>query len=657
MPHKHSVSWCKTTALIFSLLLCTLMTTLASATRSEETLFRMSLAQLLSIEIETLNKRPQSFIDLPAAIYVIERQEIERSGALTVPDLLVRIPGVFVKQVTKEQVAVSIRNNAEYFSTTILVLIDGSPFYFQSTGNTDWGSLPVAVEDIERIEVIRGDGGTVWGTNSSSGIVNILTKAPDTEPRLSLNTTAGNQSMARAHAVTSNSTMRVSANINQDKGWSDNYSSSRNGNALVRHDTTLSDWKTNVTANVYKRSMEDVESTYSGELNEQDTRSYNVNASVSRDLDKDNFQVKFFHYNYKTDLATVEIKDAIFTTSDIEARYLYHISSIHHSHFGLNYRRYGSQLGVQPFVNQTEEKLSDWVTNFTVDHQSQLEQSTKLNLGLRYERSSILKDNDGLWSFSTRLSQQLSEKAVLWGNLQQSWLLPPYQSSNYIALTGVNYYQTGNADLKPERHRSIEIGLRNMFSKDLLLDTSAYYATIKNDATPDPAKITSESQPLVTNHYEPYTNHLKSTSWGLELLLDWNVANTLHTQWGITYFRKKLQVQDGIDRGAINDQYAPQWKLNLNTQFHYSSKADISLMLLYETAHNYTSNNVYIDNGEADDHFRLDGGINYKFIPRGKLSLGFKNLFNSGTEWKLSTASAQPQEVEPSVHLNLSYFW
>ena len=167
------------TALIFLLfLLCRPI----PARTEDRDIYDLDLKQLLQVKVETLNKRPQHFFELPAATTVIDRREIERSNAQTIPDLLTRVPGVFVKQISSRETVVAIRNDIQMFNTNLLVLIDGNPYYNQTTANVLWSMLPIAIEDIERIEIIRGDGGTTWGTNSSSGVINIITRTPDSEP-------------------------------------------------------------------------------------------------------------------------------------------------------------------------------------------------------------------------------------------------------------------------------------------------------------------------------------------------------------------------------------------------------------------------------------------------------------------------------------------
>ncbi|MBA1445720.1 MAG: hypothetical protein M3H12_16600 [Chromatiales bacterium] len=123
----------------------------------------------------------------------------------------------------------------------------------------------------------------------------------------------------------------------------------------------------------------------------------------------------------------------------------------------------------------------------------------------------------------------------------------------------------------------------------------------------------------------------------------------------MTWFHKESEVQDGRYRGEINEQYAPEYKVTLNSRYRFSEKTDLSLFLLYEAGHSTQAATLYTPTGQTDDHFRLDGSLNHHFSPQGSLSLGFKNLFNSAVEWDYPFAVAQPVEVEPSVWLKLGY--
>jgi iron complex outermembrane recepter protein len=138
---------------------------------------QLSLAQLGNVEVTTATKEPETVWRTPAAVYVITSEDIRRSGATSIPEVLRLAPGVEVARIDSNQWAVGIRGFGSGFSKSVLVLIDGRSVYTPLFAGVNWDVQNVLLEDIERIEVIRGPGGTVWGANAVNGVINIITKS------------------------------------------------------------------------------------------------------------------------------------------------------------------------------------------------------------------------------------------------------------------------------------------------------------------------------------------------------------------------------------------------------------------------------------------------------------------------------------------------
>ncbi len=131
-----------------------------------------------SREVVTASRYGQDPLLAPSSITVITAEEIALSGATSIPDVLRRVPGMDVMQPSAGQPEVSIRGFNRRLSNKVLVLIDGRSTYADYLGATIWGTLPLALTDIERIEVIRGVGAALYGASAFAGVVNIITKAP-----------------------------------------------------------------------------------------------------------------------------------------------------------------------------------------------------------------------------------------------------------------------------------------------------------------------------------------------------------------------------------------------------------------------------------------------------------------------------------------------
>jgi iron complex outermembrane receptor protein len=140
-------------------------------------LTRVSIEDLMRIEITSAAKKEQRAEDVPAAVFVITQDDIRRSGLRSLPELFRLVPGMQVAQVNSNKWAVSARGFNGLFSNKLLVLIDGRSIYTHSFSGVLWAAEDLLLQDIERIEVIRGPGGTVWGANAMNGVINIVTKS------------------------------------------------------------------------------------------------------------------------------------------------------------------------------------------------------------------------------------------------------------------------------------------------------------------------------------------------------------------------------------------------------------------------------------------------------------------------------------------------
>jgi iron complex outermembrane recepter protein len=149
-----------------------------------------SIEDLMNMEVVSVSKTQQKLSHAASAIFVITQEDIRRSGALNIPDLLRMAPGVDVAQINANNWAISVRGFNNRFSNKLLVLVDGRSVYTSSFGGVFWDVLDLPLEDIEQIEVIRGPGGSVWGANAVNGIINIITKKAS-ETQGALVTTGG----------------------------------------------------------------------------------------------------------------------------------------------------------------------------------------------------------------------------------------------------------------------------------------------------------------------------------------------------------------------------------------------------------------------------------------------------------------------------------
>ena len=147
----------------------------SAAQASGNPLKELTLEQLGNVQVTTVSKSPEEVWKTPAAIFVITQDDIARSGVTTIPDALRLAPGVEVARIDSSTWSVGIRGFGSNLTRNVLVLIDGRTVYTTLLAGTYWDVQNVMLDDVERIEVIRGPGGTIWGPNAVNGVINIIT--------------------------------------------------------------------------------------------------------------------------------------------------------------------------------------------------------------------------------------------------------------------------------------------------------------------------------------------------------------------------------------------------------------------------------------------------------------------------------------------------
>ena len=241
--------WLKSrTSIAFALLLSSTL----SAQRlpsPPSTLAEFSLEDLMNVEVTSVSRKQQKLSTAAAAVYVVSQEDIRRSGATNIPDILRMVPGMDVAQIDSNTWAISIRGFNNRYANKVLVLIDGRTVFTPTTSGVYWDQLDVPLVDIDRIEVTRGPGGTVWGANAVNGVINIITKVAEATQGGVLSAGGGSQGTARGLAqyggrVGQTGTYRLFGNYSNNSSLtaSDGRSTAADGWHMF-HGGFRSDWK------------------------------------------------------------------------------------------------------------------------------------------------------------------------------------------------------------------------------------------------------------------------------------------------------------------------------------------------------------------------------------------------------------------------------
>jgi iron complex outermembrane receptor protein len=213
-----------------ALLAATISLTPLAARADTFDLANTTLEDLLNIEVTSVTKSAQKLLEAPSAIYVITAEDIRRSGYTTVPELLQMVPGLNVARFSSNAWAISTRSPNSIFTNDLLVMIDGRSVYTPLFAGTHWDLQNVPLEDIERIEVIRGPGGTVWGANAVSGVINIIRRRPD-DPGDHVSVAAGDEQRVMTSFRTSKRAGPVSLQASGSYRYHDDSHSPSRGDA------------------------------------------------------------------------------------------------------------------------------------------------------------------------------------------------------------------------------------------------------------------------------------------------------------------------------------------------------------------------------------------------------------------------------------------
>ena len=143
----------------------------------EDDYLEMSLEDLMDVEIVSVSKKAEKLSEAAAAVYVITSEDIRRSGVTSIAEALRMAPGLQVARIDANKWAITSRGFNGGFANKLLVLIDGRSVYTPLFSGVYWDVQDVLLEDIDRIEIVRGPGGTLWGANAVNGVINIITKS------------------------------------------------------------------------------------------------------------------------------------------------------------------------------------------------------------------------------------------------------------------------------------------------------------------------------------------------------------------------------------------------------------------------------------------------------------------------------------------------
>jgi iron complex outermembrane receptor protein len=603
----------------------------------------LSLEQLGNIEVTTATRQPVTVNRTPAAVYVITREDIRRSGATSIPETLRLAPGVEVARIDSVKWAIGIRGFESRLSREILVLIDGRTVYDPSFHGVYWEVQDTLLEDIERIEVIRGPGGTIWGANAVDGVINIITRnSKDTKGGL---VSAGggtvNQGFMDARYGGSNGKgfdYRIYAKGSTESPEShptgQQFDDWRRAQAGFR-----TDWQINPTDSLTVQG--DIYTDIDGESVRNTLLSppYSLIVNKNAQLGGGNILGRWTRkFNDKSDLQIQTYYDRTSRLQANQSEYrntfdfdlIHRIKAAHDQEvtWGLGARISLADLPevIPTYVFSPSQRTDQLYTGFVQDEIPILTDKVSLTLGSKLLHSSFTGFDAEpsarlLWTPSTRQS--------VWGAVTRAVRTPSdiEDTLTSTTLASVNplafNVTTGDGKFTSETMLGYEIGYRSLIAPKVSVDIATFYNNYNHLQSLEPGiPYTSVSlQPLTIIYPFINGNGVKGTTSGFEVVPNWKPFSWWRLEASWAYLNFVLRTRPGsadITSVTSEEGSSPRhevafksWldlphRIEFSQDFRFVSALPAELVGSYETA---------------------DARLAWQVVPHVEFSVTGQNLF------------------------------
>ena len=617
----------------------------AQGTGSNVDLTTMNIEDLMNVKVTSVSRTEEKLSRTASAVFVIGPEDIRGSGALNIPDLLRMVPGVDVAQVSSNTWAIGVRGFNGRFSDKLLVLLDGRAVYTPTFGGVFWDVLNLPLEDIERIEVIRGPGGSVWGANAVDGVINIITrKADETQGGL---VTAGGGSPDQGFGTVQyggslgqKTDYRIYTKY-QNEDHTPNSAGLNGGDAWhlltggFRTDTSLSANDTLVVQG----------NLYSGEENIPATQLVSISSpgpqftDTPANLSGGYIQSVWNHTFSARTGTTLEVSYDTYQRNDAlrEGRKTFNADFQHHFQWGdrqnilwgLGVQYTSSHSDGDFFVSLNPPAASNSLFNsFVQDEIALVPDRLYLTVGAKLEHNYYTG-----WAAmpSARVAWLINAWHMLWAAYSRPIHTPDETDialrSNVSEFPGPGGLPTlveitGNPNYGNETMTAYELGYRTSVSRKLSIDFAAYYDDYTHLQTIEPGAPFLESTPVPLHLVLPltYENLLYGEAHGLEISTNWKVTNRWSISPGYAFEEIHMHTEptsQDTTSAALDEGSSPRHSAQLR------SRVDLSYGL------EWNASIYFVDRLAAlaiPSYTRVDTQLTWKWGERGTFSVVGQNL-------------------------------
>ena len=595
----------------------------------------LSIEQLANVAITSVSKSPQSLASAPAAIFVITQDDIRQSTATSIPEILRLAPNLQVAQLSASSYGISARgfNHSTGTANKLLVMMDGRVVYSPLFSGVFWDAQNTVLDDIDRIEVISGPAGTLWGSNAVNGVINITSRSSkDTQGNLfdirggSLSDTI---SARHGGALDENTTYRVYVTALHDRNLSrmdgkvgsDGWDNVQGG---FRADWGDAGDTITVQGDLYRGTSEPVP----GAVANGTIGGQNLLASWTRQFDDTTAIKTQVYYDNARRTLTSGIRAGV-DTFDFDTQYNFAAGPQHSIVVGGGYRTTDDTFIAGPgtsFLVPSHRVLG--LGNIFAQDAISLSSAVTLTLGLKLEHNS----NTG-WEFmpDSRLAWQVSETSLLWFSAARAVRTPSRFDTDLYA-TGTF---AGGPDFTSEDLLALELGYRAQPAADLSFSISTYfniYDDLRTVEASGPAVF-----PLVVK------NGMRGNTYGVEAWGRYAPRDWLRLKAGVSALRKELHLVSG-SRDIFGVQFAgndPSYQFQLQSDIDLSS--DVTLDVGLRSIDRLASPAV-------PSYVEADAKIDWRVVDGFHISLAGVNLLHPRHQ-EFINASLPALAVPRSIYL------
>jgi iron complex outermembrane recepter protein len=638
----------------------------------------LSLEDILNVEVTSVSRKAERLQDTASAVHVITAEDIRRSGALSIPEALRMAPGVEVARNAAGQYAITARGINGRFANKLLVLMDGRSVYSPLFSGVLWENEDTMMEDIERIEVIRGPHAAMWGANAVNGVINIITRsARETAGGLVAGNVGslekGGLSLRYGGALGDNAHWRVYAKGLErgpmvDLSGNSSGDPHRSSRVGFRIDGRGGDGGGfTVLGDAHQSSVRDqwtvptIVAPYSSNLAfKQETTGFNLLAR--RDFQfasgsKLSLQGWYMHTHISAPAVVSESRD----TADLDVHHGFKIGQSHDFNWGLNYRHSSdSTIGSSMVSFVPASRRLNWTSLYFHDDWTLVPEHLRLIVGARFERESY----SGLSiQPNARLSWMPDTLTTIWGSLSRGARTPSRADRDGYILqptippgTPINpgplpiVTRAAPGGMSAEKLDAFEMGWRRQWTRRLSTDFAAYYSRYNGirGIRQDPPQLVLGAQPyLLADLALVGTTHGETK--GIEASVDWRSTDALRFQ--LTYsnsvlrFRNAAGQEDPFTR--VFEGSSPRQQVSLRSSIDLSPRQQLDIWVRHVGA---------LSEGNIPAYSTLDVRYGWRWDRNLELSVTAQNLLDRHhQEFAQDNILALNRQVPRSVYVRASY--